>query len=512
MKKKLFNIGLLITILTMVGCTSAPVPSTVSQTTFTTTIVTTSAANLTTTSIAQKTVISLASTTVPVTTQSLSTKPFPGTVILGRPETDSITLSLLTAANTDFYIQYGLASGKYDKQTGNSTLQKDQPLEFKIVGLNTDTKYYYRVCYRPTGTTAFSAGDEAGFSTQKANGESFVFTIDADPHFDNNTNPAKVGLTFQNILSEHPDFDIDLGDTFMAEKMSNPAAAQVAGSYIDKRTYFGIFGPSVPLYLATGNHDGELGWLLNGTANSLAVWAANDRKLYYPNPLPDSFYSGDSTFEPFVGLRENYYSWTWGDSLFVVLDPFWYTTAGKTAGWDWTLGKTQYDWLKTTLENSKAKYKFVFAHHLEGGFDTGANGNGRGGVEAANLYEWGGQNTDGSWGFNQNRPGWGKPIQQLLVDNNVTTFFHGHDHLYAYQQLNGVVYQDCPQPGAINDKNSAVAYGYTDGVILSSSGHIRVTVSDAGVTVDYVRTYMPGEAPAGHQNGEIAYSYTIKGK
>ena len=513
MKKKLSVFGLIITVALMVGCnTITPAAGTKTAQTTTpnsSTVTITSATLVSTTMI---TTISTTLTTTNIVTPVIKTQPFPGTVILGRPETDSITISLLTAANTEFFVQYGIVSGKYDTQTSISSLQKDQPQEIKITGLSSDSKYFYRICHRLSGENSFSAGVEASFSTQRAVGESFIFTIDADPHFDSNTNPDKVSLTFQNILNEHPDFDIDLGDTFMAEKMTNPTAAQVTGSYIDKRTYFGIFGSSVPLYLATGNHDGELGWLLNGTANNLAVWTANDRELYYPNPLPDSFYTGNNTSEPFIGLRENYYSWTWGDALFVVLDPFWYTTKAHTTGWDWTLGKTQYDWLKSTLANSKAKYKFVFAHHLEGGFDMGTNGNGRGGVEAANLYEWGGQNADGTWGFDSNRPGWGEPIQQLLVDNNVTAFFHGHDHLYAYQQLNGVVYQDCPQPGAKNDNNSAAVYGYTDGVIMSSSGHIRVTVTDSAVTVDYIRTYMPEEAPAGHQNGEIAYSYTIPAK
>ena len=27
----------------------------------------------------------------------------------------------------------------------------------------------------------------------------------------------------------------------------------------------------------------------------------------------------------------------------------------------------QYNWLKQTLENSNAKYKFIFAHHTDGG-------------------------------------------------------------------------------------------------------------------------------------------------
>jgi hypothetical protein len=129
---------------------------------------------------------------VPVTTQTFSKGTFPGTVILGRPETDSITLSILTAVNADFYIQYGQTSGKYDKQTSSSTLQKDQPLEYKITGLSTDSTYYYRICSKQTRKISFFARAEASFSTQKAVGESFVFTIDADPHFDNNVNPDKV--------------------------------------------------------------------------------------------------------------------------------------------------------------------------------------------------------------------------------------------------------------------------------------------------------------------------------
>ena len=34
--------------------------------------------------------------------------------------------------------------------------------------------------------------------------------------------------------------------------------------------------------------------------------------------------------------------------------------------WALTLGDAQYHWFKRTLETSKAKYKFVFAHHVMG--------------------------------------------------------------------------------------------------------------------------------------------------
>jgi hypothetical protein len=419
-------------------------------------------------------------------------------------------LSLLATANTDISIQYGETSGKYGAQTDVSSLQKDQPTEFKITGLSDNTQYYYRVCHRAMGQASFSVGAEGTFHTQRAPGESFVFTVDADPHFDKNAILEKIGLTFQNILSEHPDFNIDLGDTFMSEKLALQSYTQVASNYADKRNYFGMFGNSVPLYLAIGNHDGESGGALNGTENSMAVWASRARQLYYLNPSPDGFYSGDSKEAPFVGLRGNYYAWQWGNALFVVLDPYWYSAGVKgLSGWDVSLGKEQYNWLKDTLEKSRARFKLVFSHNLIGGADMGTAGKSRGGAEAALLYEWGGKNADGTWGFDEYRPGWGKPIHQLLVDNHVTIFFHGHDHFFAKQELDGVVYQECPQPGSRNDKNSAAEYGYVDGVFMSSSGHIRVTVSNDSIIVDYIRTYLPGEAPAGHNNGEVAYSYTI---
>ena len=43
------------------------------------------------------------------------------------------------------------------------------------------------------------------------------------------------------------------------------------------------------------------------------------------------------------------------------------------------------------------------------------------------------------------RPGWGsQPIRQMMEANHVTAFFHGHDHQFAYESLNGMVYQAVP--------------------------------------------------------------------
>jgi len=239
------------------------------------------------------------------------------------------------------------------------------------------------------------------------------------------------------------------------------------------------------------------------------VVAANERKLYYPNPYPNSFYSGNDSAENFVGLRENYYAWEWGDALFMVIDPYWYTKISQRAGWGWTLGKRQYDWFKNTIEKSTAKYKFIFAHQLVGG-----NGNdARGGSEYADLFENGGRNTDSTWGFETSRRNWQEPLHALMLENKASIYFHGHDHCYARQNKDGMIYQEVPQPSARNINTftgSGTGYGYVNGVLLPSRGFMMVTVSPDSVKVDYVKTFLPNEENATKRNMDIADSYVIK--
>jgi hypothetical protein len=136
---------------------------------------------------------------------------------------------------------------------------------------------------------------------------------------------------------------------------------------------------------------------------------------------------------------------------------------------------------------------------------------GWGGTEYASLYEWGGKNTDGSWGFDQHRPGWGTPIHQLLVENNVTAFFHGHDHFFAKQELDGVTYQEVPQPATMSSPKASpgAEYGYVNGEMLGSPGHLRITVSPELVRVDYVHSSVFGDKSSNLNNGAIAYSYSL---
>ncbi len=453
---------------------------------------------------------------------------FPGPELLGRPTNNSVTINVVASAAIQAYFEYGTQSGSYPYQTSTVSSAANQPLVVVLSNLPSNTRYYYRMVYRQTGATAWTTRAEHSFYTQRPPGSTFTFTVASDSHINivfGNSSLYKQTLT--NIAGESPDFHLDLGDTFAMDNVTTQTQAN--SNYLNLRSYFGLISPSVPIFLALGNHEQEEGWHLDDTGNlttSPPVMSTNARNEYYlnPDPLLDSFYTGntDVTTSPISGDHaiEDYYAWQWGDALFVVIDPYWYSTVkpfvGNTGGgessdvgsgnrWDWTLGADQYQWLKQTLENSNATYKFMFAHQVAGGSDD----YGRGGANAVPYVEWGGYNDDGTtWAFDSRRPGWPEPIHQLLVDNHVTAFFHGHDHEFAYEKRDGVIYQLVPMAADATYGYGFQNYHETDPYtirVLPNSGHLRVTVSPSQVTVDYVKAFLSGTGT----NGQIAYTYNI---
>lgn len=435
--------------------------------------------------------------------------------LLGRPTDKSITVQAFFDEAAEVCVQYGTTKSTYPNQTTWQSFPAGEPAEILVSGLQANTRYYYRMCYRVPNTTTVTTRPEYSFQTQRPKGSAFTFVIQADPHVDEQSDTAIYSLCLKNQLADNPDFMIDLGDILMSDKLKNAAGklnhdTVIARSHL-MRTFYETACHSMPLFFTLGNHEGEAGWNLNNTTENVAIWGTVERKKYFPNPAPDNFYTGDTTNNSFVGQRENYYSWTWGDALFIVLDPYWYTTTKPDSlnGWRWSLGKTQYNWLKTTLENSKSAFKFVFAHQLVGGDPEG-----RGGVEYANRYEWGGNNLNGTNGFATQRPGWYKPIKDLLKEHKVNIFFHGHDHFFGKQEKDCLIYQEVPQPSHPNFSTATYAkdYGYLEGQILPNSGHLRVNVSSDGVKVDYVRVYLAKNETATRKNRDVSATYFIGAK
>ena len=440
---------------------------------------------------------------------------FNGNIILGSPTDHSIAIRVNFRSDQDsVYVEYGEISGDFPYRTpGQQNIKANVPYQDAVDSLKPNWKYYYRIRFRPAGQTAFGASPEYNFHTQRARGSVFMFCIQGDSHPERASqfDAALYTRTLQTVAADHPDFYMTIGDDFSVDTLQTLNAATVTARYTLQLPYLGFVANSAPLFLVNGNHEQAARYQLDGTPNNVAVWAQNARNLYYPEPAPDDFYTGNTEQVPYIGLLRNYYSWEWGDALFVTIDPYWSSpvpvdnvlgSGSKTSNkWDVTHGDAQYQWLKQTLEGSKAKWKFVFAHHVIG--------TGRGGIEVAPYYEWGGRNQDNSWGFAANRPDWPMPIHQLMAANHVTIFFQGHDHLFVHQQLDGVTYQELPEPG---DPTYTLWNGdaYDSGDKFANTGYVRVNVSPASVHVEYVRTYLPkDERPPDQVNGMVKYAYTI---
>ena len=456
-------------------------------------------------------------------------------VLLSRPTNNSINLNTIINQSGDIFFEYGTASGNYTSgQTGTAAATADIPVNVVMNGLSTDTKYYYRLRFKPSGSSVWISGEEKSFHTQRAGNESFTFTVTSDSHFGDTfsgNTAARYEQTMENVAVDNSDFHLDLGDAFIMDNVNNQTQAN--SIYEAQRAYFGKFSEKTPVFIAIGNHENEEGWNFDDTPVSKALMSIIARKQYFPNPLPGSFYTGNTDLLAAIGgneFREDYYSWQWGDALFIVLDPFQYTMTipySNVTGsgqdndevvsgdqWNWTLGQQQYNWLKQTLENSNARYKFVFSHHVVGGQLTVSNSSAgpptyvRGGAMAANYFEWGGKNADETDGFASQRPLWeGDPIHQLMIENGVTAFFHGHDHQFVHEEIDGIVYQLVPAAGMTGkgfDLYASSPYVMTENSILgnlSNSGHLRITVNPDHATLEYVRS--------NEDNGTVAYSYSM---
>ncbi len=396
----------------------------------------------------------------------------------------------------EIFIEYGIAFDTYTAQSIPKLAAAGAPLEMLIGGLQPNTRYYYRLRYN--GLT----GAEHTFMTQRVAGSTFIFDIQGDSHPERVKKQFAASLymrTLQGAAADQPDFYMTIGDDFSVDTLKSINQVTVTDLYINQEKWLGEVG--VPMFLVNGNHEQASMANLDGTAENIAVWVQTARNAYYPQPAPDAFYTGNANPVEYIGLLRNYYAFTWGDALFVVIDPYWHSAqfVDNQFGvdrnqkrnrdlWNVTLGDAQYQWFKRTLETSTTKYKFIFTHHVLG--------TGRGGIELADTYEWG-----DSANLAIHRPGWDKTIQQLMADNHITIFFQGHDHIFVRQQLDGVIYQSLPEPA-----NPFYTYenidAYQTGDKYPNSGRVRVTVAPNAVTVDYICSYLD-------KPDKLAFTYTV---
>lgn len=381
----------------------------------------------------------------------------PITIGVSKKSAGSLTFRISAKLSGKFYLEYGSTKEQLATKSAIMTIAANKSIVIQISNLDSNTLIYYRVRYLLGKSKSYLATSISSIRTNQILSAN-IFAIQADPHMDGNSSAEVYLGTLKQIVAAAPAFLMDLGDIFMVDKLVDKSEANIRARFELMKDYYSKL-ENVPLRITLGNHDGELGYSKFNTKKY--------RKEYFPEQ------TGELAYYSFEGPGQ----------LHVVIDPFTYTMENpKDDGWQWTLGKVQYDWLISTLQGSNAPHKFVYVHHLLVG-----NAQSRGGVEIAHLNEWGGRSNDGTYGFDQYRPGWGKPIHNILVENNVGFVFKGHDHLYVKQELDGIIYQTLPQPSHPGDKLDVKQYGYLSGKGVGGSGFLKVRTEGDTTFVDFIK-------------------------
>jgi predicted phosphodiesterase len=388
---------------------------------------------------------------------------------LVKPTSSSITINLVCGDKpVQCLIRLRKKIEKADwKSIGTIPLKPYTPFNMELTSLNNGTLYEYQLhaCFKKTND--FKQIAEGTFRTQKTTNIPFSFAMISDSHITPNEQERIRILSdiSRLILAGSPDFMLMLGDniqTFtshggpMIEERFGPAL------YYLLKQGLGNLPTSVPVFTVIGNWEGENGW----HPENLKIWARKARMAWMPNPLPGTFPEGG-------GQHGDYYGFTWGDALFLVLNVSGYTViehihGSKTGkGDDWTLGEKQKEWLYKTLSLSKSKWKFIFIHHTvsgKAGDDTNTR-YGRGGGQAAKTGEQ-------------------KLIHEWMKKFHVNALFYGHDHVFTDIPVDGIHYTCVGSAGApwkfTKDETGYEKY-------LSDSGYTWVDVHEDKVIVSFIR-------------------------
>jgi 3',5'-cyclic AMP phosphodiesterase CpdA len=353
--------------------------------------------------------------------------------------------------------------------------------EWSFDGLGPNLRYEYEVrATEPSGTTLLYSGSAV---TQRAPGASFSFALITDSHigadltYSNQGDPEVLAAVSAQVDAVSPDFLIHLGDMLdfhqFGFNLPPPTSSIARAAYLNYRSLLGNAIGHAAHFPTIGNWEGE-----DGTYTAEEIdRSRSQRLLYLPGPSP-------ATYPESGSVSRDYYAFTWGDALFIVLNVMTYTTTphllSSNPGLpdDWTLGAAQLGWLETTLAHATAKWRFLLIHHTVGGAagtpDDSAYG--RGGGQAAYVGE---QAT----------------VHQLMLQYGAQIFFYGHDHVFTDLQVDGIHYTLPGNAGAVW-MFSPSETGYPQSWLEYGWG--LVTVSPQQVHVQFLKL-----------SGDLLYEYTV---
>jgi hypothetical protein len=354
--------------------------------------------------------------------------------------------------------------------------------QWSVGGLESGRRHAYQICAPGGGAPSACARPlyTGSAVTARAPGVAFTFAVMADSHIEPR-DPVPPGSTVVDdgwgimestlravtgdIAASDPDFIVDAGDLLDYHVFGfndpPPDASWSRLAYLNFRRMMGDTLGRAAHFDVIGNWDGE-----NGCNGADEIERSRGQRLVYlPGPEPSTYPQGGSA-------SQDYYAFTWGDALFVVLNVMTYTPTCHLLDLDpgrpddWTLGGAQLAWLQDTLAHATSRWRFLFIHHAVGGNAGNAidTAYGRGGGRAANVGEQ-------------------AMIHALMMRYGVQVFFYAHDHVFTDMVVDGIHYT-LPGSAGAPWKFDSSETGYSN--YWPDSGYGRVTVDPDGVTVDFV--------------------------
>jgi hypothetical protein len=412
----------------------------------------------------------LAAVNIPASPSGLLLPPF-----MSRPTGTSIRISAL---NHDKAAE-ALVELRKD---GTTEWKRPQPplkaaiytmFDWNLNDLVAATRYEYRVLLKQGSEESFRQAATGSFTTQRQGPATYTALLLTDPHtgyFPPGSGPVQtLDRVVQNASKTKAEFVLDLGDNVAwagSREYAQTNPNRATSAYAQYRRQIGPLSVNCPHFALIGNWSGESGKF---PEKNIQIAASVRRKLL-PGPNHQTYPQGGSE-------GEDYYAFSWGDVLYIMLNIQTYSKPSKPEAFptlmadvnrieEWTLGEKQMSWFETTLKNATERFRFVCMHHPAGGNagDTLNTLYGRGGSRAWNTGE-------------QLR------IHNLMKKHKVQIFFYGHDHVFVDDIVEGIHYTlpgSCGAPWHFTKEET----GYER--FWPESGHAQLDVTPEKATVTFI--------------------------
>ena len=297
----------------------------------------------------------------------------PNTTMTVLWQDDAVETNTLTwGTDPSFAAGTIVGTAQVGEETRAGTVNQHQ---YQITGLNTNTRYYYKV-EATAGGTLYGTGKFLTAPDESATSIRFIGQGDSrsQPFALNNLMKAIAGFTSLPGNDDYSRLTIANGDWVASDLDANWVTEWFDNTKTDIRSYVA----SVPMDGVKGNHDNTSGYTTYYTK-------------YYPNPYPTSLGAMALKAGTTATYNNLYWSLDYGPVHVTYIDQY----------SSYAPGTPQYNWIVSDLSGTTKPWKVVVFH--------------------ASTY------SAGSDGDNTGM----RALEPIFAANGVDVTWHGHSHNYA---------------------------------------------------------------------------------